>query len=661
MSKIKTKMKFSTFNFQLSILIAIMLLATSCGDAAPKPANLNPSQAEEQQAEEQQAEFTSEITDEQLAELLQEIYYKLPQSFMPDFLQTEEQRRQAVKEKGTSANHLYAFEGSNDIYSHFHLAIYLFEDNSDVALIVSLYRWFDENPFVPSNKTFIYNTKIGEFTETNSLITGFSADELLDDTHFTTPEVAEKARELFIKNKNVYYNKFDKDGFEAETFVVGYNIEDDFYGSKNRVVSSRKWNGSQFVKGDRWYLDDNNKKHLYIHNAPWEVPTSHVVKEMYPTFGREISDQGAIEYKKVVDALEKVNWNPEKLTAKQQQFVKKYNIWEGWDDYYMAVGEGCSWYCGGGPDSISASSYLKSESENISYKPKNIHDLNFETAWVEGVDGYGIGEYVTYYFRQNSPRITDILIANGYVKTEKSFRENSRVKKLKMYINDKPFAFLNLKDSRNVQIFKFDPIGRPHSDNDDRNILDELPNWTMKFEILEVYKGDKYDDTAISEIYFDGIDVHCFAAETKILMSDNSLKNIELITEGDVVKSYDFENKKLTTSKVTKQIAVAHSNLLKLKLADNEIVTTADHPFWIEKNVWAAVDADKANKHYLHSTNVEKLQIGDKIFLPEKNIFSEIIDIEIINNQQLTYTLELSENDNFIANGMLVKTETVVN
>jgi hypothetical protein len=25
---------------------------------------------------------------------------------------------------------------------------------------------------------------------------------------------------------------------------------------------------------------------------------------------------------------------------------------------------------------------------------------------------------------------------------------------------------------------------------------------------LEVYKGDKYDDTAITEIYFDGIDVH---------------------------------------------------------------------------------------------------------------------------------------------------------
>ena len=39
----------------------------------------------------------------------------------------------------------------------------------------------------------------------------------------------------------------------------------------------------------------------------------------------------------------------------------------------------------------------------------------------------------------------------------------------------------------------------------------------MKFEIVDVYKGDKYDDTAITEIYddtaiteiyFDGIDVH---------------------------------------------------------------------------------------------------------------------------------------------------------
>ena len=38
MRKIRTKMKFSTFNFQLSIIAAaIMIFAASCGDTAPKP------------------------------------------------------------------------------------------------------------------------------------------------------------------------------------------------------------------------------------------------------------------------------------------------------------------------------------------------------------------------------------------------------------------------------------------------------------------------------------------------------------------------------------------------------------------------------------------------------------------------------------------------
>lgn len=34
------------------------------------------------------------------------------------------------------------------------------------------------------------------------------------------------------------------------------------------------------------------------------------------------------------------------------------------------------------------------------------------------------------------------------------------------------------------------------------------PQWAITFEIIEVYKGDRYADTAITEIYFDGIGVH---------------------------------------------------------------------------------------------------------------------------------------------------------
>jgi hypothetical protein len=36
----------------------------------------------------------------------------------------------------------------------------------------------------------------------------------------------------------------------------------------------------------------------------------------------------------------------------------------------------------------------------------------------------------------------------------------------------------------------------------------EADIWSLKFEIMEVYPGDKYKDTVISDIYFDGIDVH---------------------------------------------------------------------------------------------------------------------------------------------------------
>ena len=38
--------------------------------------------------------------------------------------------------------------------------------------------------------------------------------------------------------------------------------------------------------------------------------------------------------------------------------------------------------------------------------------------------------------------------------------------------------------------------------------LEKFPKWEIRFEIIEVYKGDKYADTAISELFFDGIDVH---------------------------------------------------------------------------------------------------------------------------------------------------------
>lgn len=192
----------------------------------------------------------------------------------------------------------------------------------------------------------------------------------------------------------------------------------------------------------------------------------------------------------------------QKLTEQEK---KLYNNCPEDEGYWEILGGGCSWYCGGGQDTASASSSLKA-SKGVSYSASKSHDLDYKTAWIEGVPGYGIGESLTYHFPPENPRITKIIIVNGYVKSKEAWTDNSRVKKLKMYINNKPFAILNLADTRREQSFDFKPIGNGDRKNSDKFRL--KPRWTMRFEILEVYKGRKYDDTVITEIYFDGIDVH---------------------------------------------------------------------------------------------------------------------------------------------------------
>ena len=156
------------------------------------------------------------------------------------------------------------------------------------------------------------------------------------------------------------------------------------------------------------------------------------------------------------------------------------------------------WYCSPEFLSVKASS-CRIPSGKYSYQAENAFDANHDTAWAEGAEGQGIGEYLEYEFAGGCPRITTVKIMNGYVKNETVWRENSRVKKLKIYYQGKPYAILDLQDSRTLQSFDVGTLG-PHDEN-------EL-EWKLRFEILEVYEGEKYDDTVISELFFDGIDVH---------------------------------------------------------------------------------------------------------------------------------------------------------
>ena len=126
--------------------------------------------------------------------------------------------------------------------------------------------------------------------------------------------------------------------------------------------------------------------------------------------------------------------------------INKYGDLTVYEDLYA---EYCSWYCGGEVKSVTATSCLK-PIKSFNYKGENAHDFNHESVWA--TDG-----------------------------------------------NGKPYAILALQDSRTLQCFDVGTLGF-HDD--------AKPDWTLKFEILEVYPGSKHDDTVIAELYFDGIDVH---------------------------------------------------------------------------------------------------------------------------------------------------------
>jgi len=239
--------------------------------------------------------------------------------------------------------------------------------------------------------------------------------------------------------------------------------------------------------------------------------SAQVMRELSPVLGQLIDKNpaGELAFNKQKKKCEGLTANANQQNKSNQHVKVNQNILNECDqlpeNYWDVLKPGCSWYCSGGEDTISASSSLSAQS-NVNYRANNIHDLNYKTAWVEGVKGYGIGEWIMYHFPPQTPRITELIVVNGYAKSEQTWKDNSRVKKLKMSINGKPFAILALANSRQEQHFKIEPVG--NADRKDLEKLQKQPWWTIKFEIMDVYKGDKYDDTAITEIYFNGIDVH---------------------------------------------------------------------------------------------------------------------------------------------------------
>jgi len=221
------------------------------------------------------------------------------------------------------------------------------------------------------------------------------------------------------------------------------------------------------------------------------------LKHYKPTsiFMPDLSKKTANEIARQTELLSK-----EHLTVSEKKeidiLLNEYG--EEVESVWDIIGNGCSWYCGGGNYNIISSSKLKSQNKNNIHSAKSANDLSYKTAWLAGRHDNGIGEFIEYHFKNESPRVTSIIISNGYQKSELEWQDNNRVKSLILYVNEIEYGILNLEDSKTDQKFQIGTFGQ----NPDGTDL------ILRFEILDIYKGDKYSNTAITEIYFDGIDVH---------------------------------------------------------------------------------------------------------------------------------------------------------
>lgn len=136
---------------------------------------------------------------------------------------------------------------------------------------------------------------------------------------------------------------------------------------------------------------------------------------------------------------------------------------------------------------VVSSTLIEPNRDKKVYAVSNLTDHNYNTAWVEGVAGTGIGQSVKFTFI-NECKPTNIQIINGYAKSQAIYLKNSRPNKLKLTYSDGSTQIIDLKDTSTLQTF---PI----------NCTSKL-KW-VKIEILNVYKGTHYEDTCISEIMFE--------------------------------------------------------------------------------------------------------------------------------------------------------------
>ncbi|MFO7889406.1 MAG: hypothetical protein R6V04_03605 [bacterium] len=307
---------------------------------------------------------------------------------------------------------------------------------------------------------------------------------------------------------------------------------------------------------------------------------------------------------------------------------------------------------------LNASSALQSANNVLkgTYGAANLFDHDFSTAWVEGKEGDGIQEAVFFLLPEGKTRLN---IMNGYAKSKALFKKNNRARSLKLslyagvnpegYVSEIAIAYkslpypreytINLSDTCAVQSFTV-PLSWDEIDRFTKETLTTYAkDYTVpaadtavivKLEFLDVYRGSKWDDTCISEIFFEDVFIH------------NQLE--EKYHTIDSVYVNDKENTILINSAQSQGIELYDDPASVLQIID----TSPDNQWLIIIRMSSDPSPRHQTEHLIFNTYLAEIMnhaieqtSGETIFGPflfnyiEKNLYLEYYTIESSKSKQI--------------------------
>mgnify|MGYP001116719117 CR=1 FL=1 len=145
---------------------------------------------------------------------------------------------------------------------------------------------------------------------------------------------------------------------------------------------------------------------------------------------------------------------------------------------------------------ITASSTLPAGSTS-DYSPSNVMD-GTSASWSEGAPGPGIGASLRFEMRYPD-MLRYVMISNGLGR-EKYWKANARIRKLKITDEHGNTRLLEVENTSKPRVYGLYDLKR-----DERGHLIDgqvLRGQDFRFEVLEVYPGERWEDLCVSEIGF---------------------------------------------------------------------------------------------------------------------------------------------------------------